>query len=128
MAIKRSNVSRTKIKFRVKHKTNPELKEIVALALDNKAWQKIAQIVSASTKRQTAINLSELNEQVSDGDTIVVPGKILSSGNLKKKIVICGLAISKVAKEKLKLSKSEFIHISEEIKRNPKGEGILIIR
>jgi len=121
-------VSRTKIKLRIKKKTNFELVETISLAMKHDAWKDMAKILSSSTRKQSKRNLYELENKVSLGDTIIVPGKILSKGNLTKKIRLCALSISKQAAEKLKSSKSEFVTIFQEIKKNPKAEGIKIIR
>ena len=121
-------ISKNKIKIRARKKTNPELTETIKLAYKNQEWHKIAQILSASTKRYSEINLSDLDKESKLGDTLVVPGKILSKGNLTKRIKICALGISQEARTKLKESKTEFIYLREEINKNPKAEGIKIIR
>ena len=120
--------SKTKIKLRIKNKTNHELKETIKLALKNKYWNNIARILSSSTRKYSAVNLSEIEKQTTPGDTVIIPGKVLSKGELTKKVRICALSISAMAKEKLKATKSEFAHLSEEIKKNTKAEGIKIIR
>jgi len=121
-------ISRTKIKFRSRKKTNSSLVETIQLALKNKNWEKIAKILSSSTRNYSSINLSEIEKQTKAGDTVVIPGKVLSLGDLTKKVRICALSISKTAEEKLKSSKSEFVYISEEIKKNPKAEGLKVLR
>lgn len=119
--------SKTKIFNRAKKKTNPDVLEAIILARKNEKWIKVASILSGPTKKFSSVNLSDLEKQAKTGDTIVVLGKILSSGNLSKKIKICALSISEKAKSKLSESKSEFVHIKDEIKKNPKAEGVKII-
>jgi len=121
-------ISRTKAKFRVRRKTNPDLEETVRLSIKNQAWNKIAQILSGPTRKQSAVNLFQLDKATKEGDTVVIPGKILATGNLTKKIKICALSISDLAKTRLKESKSEFTLLRKEIKDNPKAEGVKIIR
>jgi large subunit ribosomal protein L18e len=121
-------LSKTKVKIRTKKKKNSELSSTIALALKNKAWFDISKILSGPTRLYSSVNLDEIDSETKVGDTIVIPGKVLSLGNLTKKIRICALSISKHAQEKLVDSKSEFATIAEEIKKNPKGEGIKIIR
>ncbi len=121
-------ISKTRIKLRNKRKTNPVLVETVQLALKNEAWSKIASILSGPTRNYSAKNLFEIENESKAGDTIIIPGKILSKGELTKKLKLCSLSISVEAKEKLKHSKSEFVYLLDEIKKNPKAEGIKIIR
>ena len=120
-------ISKTRLKSRIKRKTNPELVQTIALAIKNPHWIKIAKILSGSTRRHSQVNLSEIDKHSAAGDTIIVLGKVLSKGNLTKKIKICAISISSEAKEKLKDMKSEFLPLIEEIKKNSKAEGIKIL-
>lgn len=121
-------ISRTKIKARVRNKSNPDIADTIRAALKQKAWNKVAFMLSGATRTYSSINLKQIDAKVSAGDTVVIPGKVLATGNLTKKVRICALSLSPSAKDKLKESKSEFAHIAEEIKLNPKAEGIKIIR
>ena len=110
-------ISNTKLKIRIRRKTNPEIAETIKITLKNEEWNKIASILSGSTRKYSSLNLFQIDNKSKAGDTIVIPGKVLSKGDLTKKIKICALAISDQAKEKIKNSKSEFSHIIEEIKK-----------
>ena len=121
-------LSNTKIKSRIRKKTNPELRETIALALKNKEWKNLAKQLSSSTKAQSKINLDEIEKQAETGDTILIPGKVLSKGDLTKKLALRALQISEKAKAKLQTSQSEFQTIKHEIEKNPKMEGIKIVK
>lgn len=121
-------VSIRKIKKRTRQKTNPLLVIILREATKNKYWREIAKILSSSSRRYSSVNLSQIDKQTTPGDTVIIPGKVLSEGDLTKKVRICSLSISKPAREKLKSTKSEYVTILEEIKKNQKAEGIKIIR
>lgn len=121
-------VSRTKIKGRISNKTNSALAETIRLALNNSAWKKIAQILSNSTREYSSVNLKEIDALAKEGDTILIPGKVLASGDISKKVRICSLSISASAREKLKRTKSEYASIAEEIKINKKAEGVKVIQ
>ena len=54
-------------------------------------------------------------------------GKVLGSGEISKKIRICALHFSESARGKLEKSKSEIVTILEEIKKNPKAEGVRVL-
>lgn len=121
-------ISKTKIKARTRRKTNPILVETTHLALKNEAWTDIAKTLSSPTRSQPLMNLFEIDKQTSAGDTIVVSGKVLSKGDLTKKIKICSFSISEKAEAKLKDTKSEYVTILEEIKKNPKAEGVKFLK
>ncbi|MCX8159208.1 MAG: 50S ribosomal protein L18e [Candidatus Pacearchaeota archaeon] len=121
-------ISKTKLKERARKKTNPEIKATILAIAKNPNWLKYAKIISSPTRKHFSVNLSEIDKISSVGDTILVPGKVLSSGKLTKKIKICSFFISKQAKDKLKETKSEWSSILKEINHNTKAEGIKIIK
>ena len=122
------DISKTKIKSHLGRKTSPLIVETINSARKNEKWLPVARIIANSTRLHSKINLDKIDDAAKPGDTILVPGKILSSGNLTKKIRLCSLGISKSAREKLKATKSEYISIIDEIRQNPKFEGVNIIR
>ena len=116
------------IEKQLKRKTNPELVETIIAAKKAKAWREIAGLVSTPRKRHVSINLSEIDKKVKQGEVIVVPGKVLSQGEVSKKIKIAALSFSEKAREKLLKSGSEAISILKEIKSNPEAKGIKILK
>lgn len=126
--MERKLISKTTLKLRARKKTNPELEEAIRLATKNASWNKYAKILSQSTRKYSSINLKDIDNQATLGSTILVSGKVLSLGEITKKIKICSLGISEHAKEKLLKTRSEWVSILEEIKKNPKAEGIKLIQ
>lgn len=118
----------TKIEKQLKKKTNSLLVKTIIAAKKNKNWTEIAEILSGPRKNRNNINLEEINKKAKDNEIIVVPGKVLSQGELNKKIKIIALGFSKKAKEKLLKSKNEISDIIEEIKKNPDAKGIKILK
>ncbi|MDD5700322.1 MAG: 50S ribosomal protein L18e [Candidatus Nanoarchaeia archaeon] len=121
-------VSKTHIKKKTAKKTNLVLVETIKEARKNPAWFRLSHILSGPTRIQTSINLSQLDKDSKAGDTIIIPGKVLSQGELTKKLRLCALSFSAKALENMKKTKSEAVSILEEIKKNPKAEGIKIAR
>ena len=74
------------------------------------------------------MNLNEIDKEVKEGEIVVIPGKVLSQGEINKKIKIAAIGFSEKAKEKLLKSKSEVILIVDEIKKNPKCKGVKILK
>jgi large subunit ribosomal protein L18e len=124
----KKQISRTKIKSNLARKTNPAMIELIRAAKKHAGWLAISRMLSGPSQNYQTLNLSEIDKHAKEGDTIVVLGKVLSSGDVSKKLRICALGISSSAREKLKKTKSEFVTLAEEIKINPKAEGIKLIR
>lgn len=121
-------LSNTKMKVRIRRKTNPSLVETINAAMEKEPWKPLAKNLSGPTRKFVSLNLFEIDSQTSEGDTVIVVGKVLSKGELTKKLRICALAFSNSALEKIKGSKSEALSILDEIKKNPKAEGVKILK
>ncbi len=91
-----------------------------------KLWKRIAEDLEKPTRIRREVNLYKINKYTRKDEIALVPGKVLSMGNLDKKITIAAYKFSKQAEEKInKIGKA--ISIKELIKENPKGRKIRII-
>jgi len=130
--------------MRRKRKTNPQINKLIEdlkrIARENSApiWRDIAKRLEKPRRNYAAVNLSKINRYSSSNDTILVPGKVLSSGTMEKPVTVAALGFSKKAFEKIckcgeggKEGKGEergkCITIEELVKNNPKGSGVKII-
>ena len=120
--------SKTLIEKQLKRKTNSELVETVIACKKNLKWIEVASVLASLSKNKAILNLDYVNKNAKEGDIIVIPGKVLSMGELDKKIKVVALNASKTAIEKINNAKSTFVTIIEEIKLNPDAKGIKILR
>jgi len=119
--------SKTKIDEQLGRKTNKELVETIIKAKKKKNWLKIAGILSSPRRKKIEINIDKIDKESKEGDTIIIPGKVLSSGSISKKIRIAALAYSKEAEKKLKEKKCELVSLEKEIEINPEAKGVKVI-
>ncbi len=119
-------VSKAKIEKKLQKKTNSNLVETIIAAKKQDSWKDVANILSGPRRNQINVNLEELNK-IENEKTIIVPGKVLSGGEINKKIKISALSFSEKAKEKLLNTKCEVSNILQEIKKNPEAKGIKIL-
>jgi len=115
--------TKTKIDKQIQKKSSKELVETIIAAKKKDKWLKVSRILSGPRRKAISLNLGEINENSKDGDTIIVPGKVLSQGEISKKVKIVALNFSEKAKEKLLKSKITSSSIIEEIKKNPDIKG-----
>lgn len=120
------NKSKTKIESQLKNKTNPELVKTIILAKKNPAWTEVASILTTSAKVTPQINLSKIN--ATEAKIIVVPGKVLSQGEVTKKVKVAAFKFSEKAKEKLKKAGCEIISIAKEIESNKDAKDVTILK
>lgn len=90
-------------------------------------WKRIASDLSKPSRQRRAVNLSRINMNTDDNDVVVVPGKVLSSGDIDHKVQVAAFSFSKNATEKISKAKGTAISIQELLKANPKGNKIKII-
>ena len=120
--------SKTKIEKQMQRKTNLELVKTIIASKKNKDWVGIAEILSGPRKKRVNINLDGINKKVKEGETVVVPGKVLSQGEMNKKINVIALNFSEKAKKKLLKSKCDVSSIIEEIKKNPQAKNLKVLK
>lgn len=120
--------SKTKIKKQARKKTSINLVETISLAKKNKEWVKIAHLLSKPTKKRPDLNLEEINKNSKEKEIVLIAGKVLSLGDIDKKIKIVALGFSEKTKEKLVKLKIPFSYIIDEIKENPDAKGIRILK
>ena len=120
--------SKTKIEKQLQRKINPEIVETILAAKKEEKWKEIAGILSSPRKNKININLDKINKNAKQGEKIVIPGKVLSMGDIDKKISVSALGFSEKAREKLLKAKCEVSTILHEIKKNPGAKGVKILR
>ena len=114
-------------------KTNPNLIELInklnkqSKSEDAAIWKDVAQRLERSNRRTAEVNLSDIARHAKADETILVPGKVLSNGNLEEKVNVVALKFSAKAQEKIESAGGECISIDEIIETNPKGSNIRII-
>jgi large subunit ribosomal protein L18e len=117
-------ISKTKVKERMERKSNPVLIETILLLRKQKSpfWIKVAGVISRPKRKAVAVNVSKINKYTKEGDVVIVPGKVLSEGEMDHKVTLAAVSASEGAKKKIKILK-----ISELTSKHPKGDGIKII-
>ena len=120
--------SKTKISKQLERKSNSSLIETILAGKKQEAWVEVVGLLSAPRRNKVEINLERINKEAKAGETIVVPGKVLSEGETDKKIKVVALNFSEKAKEKLLSAKCDVSYIINEIKSNPSAKGIKIMK
>ena len=90
-------------------------------------WKRVAEELESSTRRMTAVNVSKLNTVVREGEIALVPGKVLSLGDMSRKMTIAAFQFSEAARAKIS-AKGEALTILELLHKNPKGKNVRIVK
>jgi large subunit ribosomal protein L18e len=73
------------------------------------------------------VNLSRLERYANEGDVIVVAGKVLGAGSLKKKVTVAAYKFSESASKAIEEAGGKKMTITELIEKNPTGNGVRIM-
>mgnify|MGYP001588451542 FL=1 len=113
--------------------TNPQLQKLIidlkrlAAQKQVKIWKRAAEDLQRPTRIRRKVNLYKVEKYLKSGETALVPGKLLSLGNLTKKVEISAYQASQQAKEKIKRAGAKFLTLQELMKKNPDGKKVRII-
>ncbi|MGQ0638955.1 MAG: 50S ribosomal protein L18e [Nitrososphaerota archaeon] len=105
------------------------VKELKGASKKNKAplWSRLAELALKPSSARRTINLSQINRFTKDSDVVVVPGKVLGTGNMSHKITLCSFSISNSGAQKVLGSGGKILSFAELIKSHPTGKGVTII-
>lgn len=105
------------------------VKELKQASAKNDApiWLKLAKLALKTSSSKRVVNLTQINDVTKEGEVIVVPGKILGTGNLSHKITLSSFSISNSAAKKIIESGGKIINFKEMIEKFPTGTGVRII-
>lgn len=76
-------------------------------------WQRVSYELNRSERRRREVNLSSINRNSESGETVIVPGKVLGSGELKHKVTIAALKFTAGAVKKIKEAGAEHMTLKE---------------
>jgi len=113
--------------------TNPELIDLIRFlkkqGRENKAdiWRDIAERLAKPKRKRIVVNISRLNRYTQKNEMVVVPGKVLGTGEILHAVTVAAFAFSENAKEKIKARRGKCLSFFDLIKKNPKGSKVKII-
>jgi len=97
-----------------------------AIENDAPVWKRIALELERPCRNMRAVNIARISRYTNANDIIIVPGKVLSAGELNHHVTVAAYAFSKEAQRKI-VAKGAVENILELARKNPKGTNIKII-
>lgn len=91
-------------------------------------WKLVAKYLKTPKRKRPAVNLMKLTKFAKEGSTLLVPGRVLSMGNVPSyAFTLACESISSPAKLKLENSKVKLVTMVSLVQANPKGSNVKII-
>ncbi len=113
--------------------TNPETKVLIGDLKargykDNlKFLLRLSRLLEKPRRKKLSTNISKINRYCKEGETAVVPGKLLSSGILTKSVNVAAFGLTDAARQKVEKAGGKVISLRELAESNPKGSNVRII-
>jgi large subunit ribosomal protein L18e len=133
MLISRTRVNADPCMSRREAKGNPELiRLLVDLRRASRAhsapvWSSVARRLGRARHSVRPVNVGQLERLASPGETVVVPGKVLSDGALSKALTVGAFAFSPAAREKIRAAGGTAVSLEALLKTNPEGAGVRLL-
>tara|TARA_B100000029_G_scaffold418223_1_gene423168 strand:- start:204 stop:575 length:372 start_codon:yes stop_codon:yes gene_type:complete len=117
----------------INRKSNSELvktvTELKKASRENDAplWKSVAQRLEGPSRNWPSVNISKLEYKVNKNSKVLIPGKLLGSGNISKKMTVSAYSFSETAKIKVEAAGGKCVSYNDFIKSNPKGTDVVVI-
>jgi len=116
--------------------TKERAKKVIALLektgrkSKNAIWLDLAERLGKPRRQRASINLWKLEKlaKIFPGKNLVVPGKVLGTGQLDEKASIVAFEFSKEAEEKIKKAGGKALAIEEAIEKKLEPKAMVIVK
>jgi large subunit ribosomal protein L18e len=118
------------VKTMLAHTLNDNIKWTLRIAYKkNKTplWKTLEKKIDSSRSNKSEINISKLENLTKDGETIIVPGKVLGNGVLTHKLTVASFFFSVPALKKILDAGGKVITINDFVNQYPDGKGVRLI-
>lgn len=113
--------------------TNPYLRQLIdslkkkSRELNAPIWEDVAEKLEKPRRSRVEVNVADIERNTGKGETVVVPGIVMSAGELSKPVTVAAWRFTPAAEQKIKKSKGKCLTIEELVKEKPKGTDVKIL-
>jgi len=91
-------------------------------------WHVASLLLSNPTINRVEVNLGRISRVAKDNRPVFVPGKVLGTGVIDKKVVIGAFSFSSTARSKIEASGGSALTVEEFLRKFPKGSGVKLVQ
>ncbi|MBU0459244.1 MAG: 50S ribosomal protein L18e [Nanoarchaeota archaeon] len=103
------------------------LVELESKGKDSKFWRRVVKDLKKPSRQRREVNLYKIAQYAKDGETVLVPGKVLSIGEISRPVEVAAINFSAEAERKITSAKGKVISINDLFKQNPQGKKVRIL-
>ena len=114
--------------------SNPVLRKTAVMleraAKEQKAaiWGDASRLLSRPGLTKVTVNTGRISRIAEEGGAVFVPGKVLGTGMVDKKVVVGAFSFSESAKSKISAAGGSAISVEQFLKKYPKGSGVKLVK
>ena len=91
-------------------------------------WTQASLMLSSPALMKVEVNLGRISRIADAGDAVFVPGKVLGTGVVDRKLVVGASSFSASARSKIEAAGGSALTVEEFLKKYPKGSGVKLVR
>ena len=103
------------------------LTELEVTARESRFWHRVVKDLKRPSRQRKTVNLYKIARYARQGETILVPGKVLSVGEITKPVEVAAINFSAEAKKKITAARGKAFSIKELFQQNPQGKKVRIL-
>jgi large subunit ribosomal protein L18e len=111
--------------------TNYQLQQLVAeletKAVNSRFWKRVLKDLMKPARQRRTVNVYKIAKYAQEGETVLVPGKVLSVGDISKKVDVAAINFSDGARRKIESAQGKVLTIKELLQQNPDGKKVRIL-
>ena len=91
-------------------------------------WTVAARLLSRPEGTKVEVNLGKMSRIAEDGQAFFIPGKVLGTGVIDKKLVVGAFSFSASARAKLEAAGGSALTVEQFLKKYPEGSGVRLVQ
>jgi len=91
-------------------------------------WRRASKMLDGPGSLKVEVNVGRLSRIAANGAPLFVPGKVLGSGLIDKKVVVGAFAFSAAARRKIAAGGGSAMSVEQFLKRYPDGSGVRLVQ
>ena len=90
-------------------------------------WRSIATRLEGPSRNWPSVNVSKLEYNIDKNGKAIIPGKLMGTGIITKKMTVAAYSFTTSAKDKIRSAGGKCLTYNELIKSVPKGTNIVVV-
>jgi len=90
-------------------------------------WREAAKYLASGTVTWPEVNVARL-ARLGDASAVFVPGKVLGTGSIEKKLNVGAFSFSASARSKIEKAGGKAFTVEEFVKKYPEGSGVALVK